>query len=56
MQEIGLLLPLDLCFLFKNDEKEIYKSFNPYWTEYGKLYNDNIIDEKTYKDNKFKIF
>ena len=33
-----------------------YDNFNPYWTPYAELYKDKIIDEKTYKDNKFKLF
>ena len=30
--------------------------FNPYYIEFSKLYQDNVIDEKEYRDNKFKIF
>jgi len=42
--------------LFGSEEVYKYDNFNPYWTQYGELYQDKIIDEKTYKENKFKIF
>jgi len=54
----GLLLviilfvkPLDQ---FNNRENTSY--FNVYFNDYGKLYEDHIIDEKTYKENRFNMF
>lgn len=37
----------------KGDREE---TFNAYYTEYAELYDKSIIDEKTYKMNKFKLF
>lgn len=31
-------------------------NFNPYYTDYKKLYDEKIIDEKTMKDFRFKLF
>lgn len=43
---------------FVEHNQTIYKNnnFNPYWIPYAELYEDKIIDEKTYRDNKFKLF
>lgn len=31
-------------------------NFNPYYMDYKKLYNDKIIDQKTYREHRFKLF
>jgi len=38
----------------KNTSK--YEVFNPYFIQFSELYADKIIDEKSYRDNKFKLF
>lgn len=48
---IGFVKPMDE-FIRDKDKK----SFNVYFFDYKKLYDKNIIDEKTYKENRFNLF
>jgi len=32
------------------------QQFNPYFVDYKELYKKKIIDEKTMKENRFKLF
>jgi hypothetical protein len=48
---ISFVKPLDQ---FNNRENTSY--FNVYFNDYSKLYEDGIIDEKTYKENRFNLF
>ncbi len=32
------------------------RNFNAYYINYKKLYDEKIIDEKTYRENRFKLF
>ena len=49
---VSLVKPLDIL---KNKD-DLNNYFNVYFTDYGKLYDQKIIDEKTYKENRFKMF
>ncbi len=48
---ISFVKPFDQ---FKNQDNLNY--FNVYFNDYKKMYDDGIIDEKTYKENRFKLF
>lgn len=36
--------------------KDKNNNFNVYFNDYKEMYDDKIIDEKTYKENRFKLF
>ena len=49
---ISLVKPLDMI---KNKD-DLNNYFNVYFNDYGKMYEQKIIDEKTYKENRFNLF
>ena len=49
---VSLVKPLDMI---KNKD-DLNNYFNVYFNDYGKMYEQKIIDEKTYKENRFKLF
>jgi len=49
---VSFVKPLDQ-FLANDDKANHY---NVYFNDYGQLYKDKIIDEKTYKENRFNLF
>ena len=38
------------------DPDDLNNYYNVYFNDYGKLYEQKIIDEKTYKENRFNLF
>jgi len=48
---ISFVKPLDQM---QNSDNPSY--FNVYFNDYGQMYEDKIIDEKTYKENRFNMF
>lgn len=51
----GLLLVVLLIVKPDLDQIEEEYRYNPYFTEYGKLYDKRIIDEKEYHDKRFRF-
>ncbi|CAA6827678.1 MAG: Unknown protein [uncultured Sulfurovum sp.] len=51
----GLLLLVLLIVKPDLEKIEEEYSYNPYFTEYGKLYDKRIIDEKEYHDKRFRF-
>jgi inner membrane protein len=49
---VSLVKPLDMI---KNRD-DLNNYFNVYFNDYGKMYEQKIIDEKTYKENRFNLF
>jgi hypothetical protein len=39
-----------------NSKDDLNNYFNVYFNDYGKMYEQKIIDEKTYKENRFNLF
>ena len=49
---ISLVKPLDML----KNKNDLNNNFNVYFNDYGKMYNQKIIDEKTYKEHRFDLF
>ena len=49
---ISLVKPLDML----KNQNDLNNNFNVYFNDYGKMYNQKIIDEKTYKEHRFDLF